>query len=377
MLEIIILILSTILLIHYSIFLFSIYSGLNNLKSNEARDIDEFISIIIPFRNEAENILNSLKSIEAQSYPQNKFEVIYVNDNSTDNSEEILKSAITKKNIKSVKTVSGNLLSGQKKNAIKYGIGLSKGDIIVTTDADCIHQNNWLKSLLSYFETDTGFVSGPVDFIDDGKLFSKLQRLEFAGLIITGAGLIGNETPAICNAANLTYRKKAYHQVNGFEDNLNLSSGDDEILMQKIHSDTNYKIKVCLNKNAMVSTNPNKIFSQFFEQRKRWASKGLFYKNKILILKLILIFFFYLGIIVQLFLGLITSSIFLIGFIISFSIKLVLEYLILQKGIKLLYTREILKPFLLAELLHIPYIIISSVSGLFGNYNWKGRNIKR
>ena len=133
-----------------------------------------------------------------------------------------------------------------RKRAIRYGIEQSIGDIIVTTDADCIYADDWLSSLVSNFEDSVGFVSGPVEFKDNGNVFSKLQKLEFAGLIFTGAGLIGAGKPTICNAANIAYRKKAFDEVNGFEYDMDLSSGDDELLMQKIAQDTEYKCKILI-----------------------------------------------------------------------------------------------------------------------------------
>ncbi len=376
MLETVPAILFLILLFYYIYFLSTIYIGLNKLKPVEEKEIDEFVSIIIPFRNESENILRSLASIEQLNYPKNKYEVIYVNDGSTDDSLSKLKQAIKFENIKIIETPITKELKAHKKRAVKFGIENSKGDIIVTTDADCFHKENWLQSLLCYFDEYTGFVSGPVDFIDEKKLFARLQRLEFAGLILSGAGLIGNKTPAICNGANLAYRKNVYEQVNGFEDNFNLSSGDDELLMQKIFSDTNYKVKFCLNKNAAAFTKSNQTISQFFQQRRRWASKGLFYKNKLLVLKLSLIFLFYFGIIAQFILGF-YSNIYFLTLVISLTSKLSIEYLILKKGTKALFTKEILKPFMLAEIFHIPYIIVSSIAGLFGNYKWKDRKVKR
>ena len=377
MIEIILLILFLLLLFYYIYFLTTISDGLNKLIVVEDRVIDEFISIIIPFRNESENILSSLKSIEGLTYPKEKFEVIYVNDNSTDDSVFKLEQAIKLENIKVLKRVDAKTNQAHKKRAVKFGIENSKGDIIVTTDADCTHKPDWLQNLLCYFDDDTGFVSGPVDFIDDKKIFTRLQRLEFAGLILSGAGLIGNKSPVICNGANLAYRENVYTKVNGFEDNLNLSSGDDEILMQKIFYETNFQIKFSLNKDAISYTNPSKTFSEFFQQRRRWASKGLFYKNKIIVAKLIFIFLFYCSLLIQLLLGIIFSKIFLITFIISYLAKILIEFIILKKGTKLLYSDEILKPFFLAEIFHIPYIIFSALFGLLGNYKWKNRKVKR
>jgi cellulose synthase/poly-beta-1,6-N-acetylglucosamine synthase-like glycosyltransferase len=367
-----------LLLVHYSAFLILILKGLNRLRPSELNQIPkEFVSVIIPFRNETDNIIDNLKSIIRQDYPKDLFEVIYVNDNSTDDSLKKTNDFIKPVNVKVLSLPDDYSPNAHKKRAIRYGIENSNGDIIVTTDADCIYSEKWLASLLCNFDDETGFVSGPVEFIEEDNIFLKIQKLEFAGLVITGAGLIGAGKPTICNAANIAYRKEAYEKVNGFYDQMDLSSGDDELLMQKITKDTNYKIRFSLNNDSIVKTKGNPDINKFYEQRKRWASKGLFYKNYNLILMLVLIYFFYLGLIVQPVLFIFLSAVIVIPFGLSLVVKILLEYLVLKKGKKILFPNLSLKPFLLAEVLQVPYIIIAGFAGMFGNLQWKGRKIKR
>lgn len=368
----------TILLGHYSLFLFSILIGLKKLKPSKPNKIPkEFVSIIIPFRNEAENIILNIKSLIVQNYPNENYEVIYVDDNSTDNSFQILNDYPRPQNVKVLSLPNEYSSNAHKKRAIRYGIENSSGEIILTTDADCVYSNNWLSSMLSNFDGETGFISGPVEFLNKDGMFSKLQKLEFAGLVITGAGLIGIGKPTICNAANIAYRKKAYREVNGFYDQMDLSSGDDELLMQKIAKDTKYRVKFSLFSDSIVKTSASKNINEFYHQRKRWASKGLFYKNTRLIIMLILIYLFYLGLIIQPFLAFLISAFFVYTFSLSLLIKLTLEYLILLKGKRILFSGLSLKPFLFTEFLQVPYIIIAGISGIFGNLEWKGRKIKR
>lgn len=378
MAEIILLILFIIILFHYLFFLYAIYSGLTKLKHRQTNAYpEEFVSVIVPFRNESKNILNVYTSLTNQNYPINKYEIIFVNDHSDDNSLELLQNINKSENVFIYSVPMEYNVKAHKKRAVRFGIEKSRGDIIVTTDADCYHNKEWLINLLKYFDKNTGFISGPVQFIGGNNLFLKMQQLEFAGLVITGAGLIGAGSPTICNAANIAYRKDAYNFVGGYSSQMNLSSGDDELLMQKIHNETDYKVVFALDKNAIVSTFPNKSVKEFYDQRKRWASKGLFYRDKFLVLKLVLIFLFYVLLVTLPILGILLNKIYFFVFLIFFTIKIFSEYLVLRKGSILLFNLEILRPFLITEIIQIPYILISGFMGSFGNYKWKNRKVKR
>lgn len=366
------------LLLYYLSFLFKISKGLSKVKSQRSFDNNkEFVSVVVPFRNESETILENLKCLENQNIPKDKYEVIYVDDNSDDDSKQKLENSISEFNILVYSVEESDLSRAHKKRAIELGIGKANGEIILLTDADCTNEPTWISTMLSEFSENTALVSGPVKFNSDNTLFGKLQQLEFAGLILSGAGLIGSNSPIICSSANLAFRKSVFFEVGGYKDLMGLSSGDDELLMQKIALDTNYDVKFCLEKEALVSTNPNENLDAFVQQRKRWASKGLFYKNKSIVAKLFFIFLFYIGLIAQLFLGLLVDKIFIYALLLSLFVKMLTEYSVIKKGITILLEKIPLHIFLLAELLHVPYIIYSAVSGAFGNFTWKERELKR
>lgn len=366
------------LLIFYFIFIRTIRIGITKLGYYKTQDqVGEFISIIIPFRNESEKILKNLRSIELQNYPKAKFEVIYIDDFSEDDSFEKLKNGLTNENIHLFSMKENNAVKAHKKEAIEYGISKAKGSIILFTDADCTNSPSWISTMVAGFEDNTALISGPVAFGESSNLFGKLQALEFAGLILSGAGLIGNKTPMIASSANLAFRKSVFDEVGGYKDLKNLSSGDDELLMQKIAYKTNYEVKFCFDNDALVKTDPNKSVGEFNQQRKRWASKGLFYENKTIILQLILIFFFFVGLVAQLFFGIFLDTRFLILFAGSILVKTIVEYSVLEKGVGVLINKISFAVFLLAEIFHIPYIIYSAISGAFGNFTWKNRELKR
>ncbi len=366
-----------ILLIHYLLFLIKLFRGLYKLETKiQLRLPKEFVSVIVPFRNEVNNLKIVYESLINQNYPTENYEIIFVDDSSTDNSLAMLQEINFRDNVKILSVPSDYSKNAHKKRAIRFGIDNCKGEIIVTTDADCIHNSDWLKNLLSYFDEHTAFISGPVEFMGEKNLFEKIQMLEFAGLVITGAGLIGSSSPIMCNAANIAYRKKVFNEVGGFSHNMNLSSGDDELLMQKIFRETDYKIKFACSKDAVVKTKANQSLYQFYQQRKRWASKGLFYKNKTLIIHLILIYLFYLSLIIQPILG-IFSNLFFLSFLLTFISKIIFEYLIVIKGLKLLFDPSLIKYFFITEIFQVPYIVIMGLSGAFGNFVWKNRKVSR
>ena len=371
-------ILFILLLLFYISFLLKISNGLLKIKTVQSvHENNEFVSVIIPFRNESETIVENLRCLENQNISIDKYEVIYINDQSDDDSLEKLQNSISKSNISVYSIENIDYERAHKKRAIELGMEKAKGDIIILTDADCINEPTWISSMIAEFSNGTGLVSGPVKFIPDKTLFGKLQELEFTGLILSGAGLIGNRTPMICSSANLAIRKSVFDEVDGYNDLMGLSSGDDELLMQKIASDTNYEVKFCFSKDALVCTNPNENLKAFARQRKRWASKGLFYKNKGIVAQLTLIFLFYVGLITQMFMGLLFDEIFLYTFIVSFLVKILIEYSVIRKGVGILLEKISFRIFLLAEILHVPYIIYSAISGAFGDLTWKERELKR
>ncbi len=363
----------------YFLFLILVYAGIINLRSAKIKAANKHklkLTVVIPFRNEAENLPDLLRDLSKQTYPKDLFEVILVDDNSTDNSVELIKKNITLENYLILKNDS-NLKRAFKKNAMLKGIENSHGEIIISTDADCRLPATWLESLVKYFDENTALVSGPVKFDSDNTMFGKMQSLEFAGLVLVGAGLIGIKKPIIANAANLAFRKSVFFEVGGYEDNLHLTSGDDEILMQKIAAATNYKIKYAWDKNALVSSKGNSDLSEFFRQRRRWASKSLFYFNKGITLFLFLVFLFYLLIITL-------PALFLLGvketgeiFLFLFSTKILIEYFLVMQGENFFFEKGLRRYFFLTEIFQIPYIVLAAVLGVFGNYEWKKRKIKR
>ncbi|WP_259014021.1 glycosyltransferase [Emticicia fluvialis] len=247
------------------------------------------ISVIIPVRNEAANIIRLLQNLEIQSYPFDKFEVIVADDDSTDGTLTLVKDF--------QRQTSMRLLINQlpakinntspKKRAIDASIQLAKGELIVTTDGDCRVGKNWL-AVIASFQAETGayLVSSPVTFINDSnsflaKLWQQMQTIEFSSLIGSGACAMLIGKPNMCNGANLAYLKSVFREVGGFSGNENLASGDDEFLMHKVAAAYPGKVRFLKHQEAIVETQAHQSLQSFYYQRKRWASKWRHYNNPV------------------------------------------------------------------------------------------------
>ena len=139
------------------------------------------ISVIIPARNEAENIAACINSIGQQNYPTHLFQVIMVDDNSNDNTFQIA-SSIFFEGVQIICTklppIANN--TAPKKRAIEAGIALASGVLIVTTDADCVAGPDWLKTIAAYHQQSKNiFIAAPVKIKEGSSLLSKFQALGF------------------------------------------------------------------------------------------------------------------------------------------------------------------------------------------------------
>ena len=225
------------------------------------------VTIVIPFRNEAQNLGALIKSLNDLELGHHQVEVLFINDHSTDNSVNVIAdNAISLKY-----NVLNNSLTG-KKEALKLAWQHAYGDIVLQTDADCVLPSTWLVSMLHHFAQEkVQLVSGPVDFYATTNFWSKMVRLDFNALIAIGAAHIAWGKPMLCNGANLAYRKNI---LQSFDYRENKASGDDIYLMQHVHATS--LDGICFNKkqDAMVMTSGPQHFREFLNQRIRWASKN-------------------------------------------------------------------------------------------------------
>lgn len=343
-----------------------------------------FVSILIPARNEAENILACLQSILLQNFPKALFEIIVIDDFSTDDTCQIVEKEQTKQTgvnlslIKLSDQIKESDTQSFKKKAIELAIGQARGDLIVTTDADCLVPKDWLRLLVSFFEAkELKFIAAPVNFYEEKNLLERFQSLDFNGMMcVTGAGIklgLGN----MCNGANLAYEKATFYEVNGFEGVNHIASGDDMLLMQKVAEKYPNRIGFLKNREATVLTKAKPTLREFLSQRIRWASKSTTYKEWRVTFILGIVFLFCLNIVFSLllipFLG--TLALWLFGG--QLILKTIMDYFFLGTMARFFGRQDLMNSYLPSQLLHISYIVVVGILGnVIKKYNWKGRIVK-
>lgn len=340
-------------------------------RANLWESSDLKLSVIIAFRNEASGIRDCLLSILRQ---EEVSEIVVIDDHSTDDSWEIVTSMIEHSSGRIV--LLKNEMGIGKKAAILQGVNRCKSELILVTDADCIVPLGWAREMRASFDKSTGFVVGPVVFSKSRRWASHMISLEWIGFMGIAAGAIGLGTPILCSGANIAYRKSVFEEVGGYEGLDRFSSGDDELLMQQIADETNWKVRFCASRRAVVETAAPGSASEFLAQRRRWASKGAFYKRKWLVAMNIGFWIFFLAVPVGLVASIWVSSI-RIPLAIALTIKVIPEAALLAQSAHFYEMKHLMRFFLPAQPFQIAYILWAGVAGVRGNLEWKSRKLVR
>ncbi len=384
-------IISTILIItlSYGIYVLSLLIGMRRLHAGS--NFQKYsVSIVVAARNEERSIRSCIEALLAQDYPKALLEIIVVDDRSWDTTlsvlEEYAEMTGTFKCV-SVQAVPENF--SPKKFALTTGIQASSGEIICTTDADCVPPVTWVSALVSHFDGDVGFVAGfsPVytvtgsDSCESSMFPIRMLRniydrwmadflfMDSVGLAVASAGGIALGTPWTCTGRNLAYRKKVFEEVGGFDDVKQSVSGDDDLLMFLIHKKTNWKLRFAQQKHAAVPTFDDTNVRRIAHQRARHSSKFFIHPFRVQAASLV-VFLFYCIFMLFPFYVIATGNHAGMYLFIAGS-KLVFEYISMRSGARHFEAEFSCTAFLKAYFLHPPVIVLSSFFGSTGHFQWK------
>lgn len=335
-------------------------------------------SIIVPARNEEQYIGSCIQSLLAQDYPASMFEILVVDDHSSDQTPDIVKS-IGDKRVRLLSLedlLPDGHVNSYKKKAIETAIGLASNEIIVATDADCRVPPGWLAAINSAIvQKNAAFLAMPVVLDSNGSFLQDFQQLDFLTLQgITGAS-VHRRFHSMCNGANLAYSKSVFHEVGGFEGVDEIASGDDMLLMHKVFMNHPEAVFFIKSPELIVASRSADSWKGFFRQRIRWASKAGKYKDRRIFFALLLVYLFNFN-----FLVLVVSGIFytwhwylLAGLLLS---KTAIELCFLFSVAGFFELKRKLIQFPIMQPFHILYTIIAGFLGSISKYEWKGRIVK-
>ncbi|QXV66345.1 glycosyltransferase [Mucilaginibacter sp. 21P] len=333
------------------------------------------ITVLIAARNEAERIHFTIEDILDQDYPKHLTEIIIVDDHSTDDTANIIRS-YADRGVKLLQLNEDKPLNSYKKKAIAEAISQSTGDLMICTDADCRMGTKWLSTVVAYYETEKPvMISSPVTYFEETSLFERLQTLEFSYLIGIGASFIGNGRASTCNGANFAYRKDVFYEVGGFKGIDDLASGDDELLLQKVAEVYPHQIGFLKNHEAVVYTHAKHTLNEFLQQRRRWASKSTRYKDKKVVALAVCIWLFNLSLLVNFALGFYNVN-FMILFLVQFMLKYLIEVAFLLPITGFFKRPQLVSLLIILGPIHILYFVYVGLMGNTRRYAWKGRVVR-
>jgi cellulose synthase/poly-beta-1,6-N-acetylglucosamine synthase-like glycosyltransferase len=365
----------------YFIIIFLIDIGIFKLKPfvRSTEQAGTRVSVIIPARNEEESIGNCLSDFESQDYPKYLFEVVVVNDHSTDRTEErVLEFARLHPdmNLKMIQT--GDRGEGQafKKHSIRAGIEATTGELVITTDADTRSATGWISSVVNFYEqSHPEMILGPVAFHEADSLFERMQVLEFSGLMAATAGSCRMGFPLMCNGANLAFKRKAYFAVADTGDDLKYPSGDDLFLMMKIRKKYGKgSIKYLFASETVVSTKAKRTPIEFFNQRLRWVSKSRGYTDPVILTVSILTWLFNFLLVSTLVAGIFNLQLFFL-FLLLAGMKMVFEFPSVYRIMNLCGGKRHMYLYPLVQVMNLVYVSVIGILGNVVSYEWKGRKI--
>jgi len=354
--------LPVILILPYLILLLKNYRSLLKIKLFIIpENPSTFVSVVVACRNEQDNLPDLLNCLALQNYSGSLFEVVIVNDHSNDSTFEVASEFTGISNL----LILNNNGNG-KKRALRTGIESSKGKLILTTDADCLMDSNWIKTIASFYEQfEPEMIICPVMPDTDNSIAGKIQKLEFLSLqgITTGFAMSGK--PIMCNGANLAFTREAYfrHTAN-LRDEIN--TGDDIFLLHSLKKEKRSVIKWIESPDATVKTKLSSHPGSFLKQRSRWISKGRYYTDKDTISVGVATFVAVL-LQVSLFSALFAKAELIPVFTAVFILKSIPDFLILQNTTKRYGKSGLMRWFLPAQLLYPFYVMIVFFISLMRN----------
>ena len=355
---------SYLLCLVYVIVAGAIHRGLSRPSAGTNADTPD-VTVVVPAHNEARNIETCLEALAEQTYPHDLTEVIVVDDRSTDDTtRQAFAWSDRIPGLKVVQATAGPVTC-PKKNALDAGIRAGAGEIILTTDADCVPSPDWIVSTVRAFDPDVGMVAGYAPLVPQSGILSRLLALQSLVVSTLAAGSMGLGFPLTCSGRNLAYRRAAFQDAGGFGPIGHIRGGDDVLLMRRLAALKSWRIR--FNPEARVDSHPHT--DGLFRRQVRYQSKAVHYGYSVL-LAAACIYIFHVVLAAAPFLAWQHPE-FRFPFGLIAAAKILADWLLLSGAARRFNARRILRLFPLLELISVPYIVVICAAGALAPSRWK------
>lgn len=233
------------------------------------------ISIVVAAKNEEKNITALINSVYANRISQEDFEVIVVDDNSTDRTSEKVNALSEKFNSLKLISPAAKIYRG-KKGALAAGINESKFDYIMITDADCVVSEKWIETFAKDFAKGADFIFGNAPLIKQNGFVNTLSCFENlrSSILTFSAAKLG--MPYSAAARSFGFKKSAFEKVKGYENTTETLSGDDDLLLREAVK-AKMKINSIIEPDAFVFSETKKTFREYLVQKSRHTKTSIHY----------------------------------------------------------------------------------------------------
>ena len=355
--------------------LFILYQWqLPNKKLDESPLLTDInYSLLIPVRNEVDNIGKCLESIFAnEDFDFTRLQVIVVDDYSEDGTVDLVKS-IRHPSLILIELKDQKLgkINAYKKAAINYGLQNANGDYVIQLDGDVTVPSSYLKNVDLYLKAhNPDFVAAPVIFNGNSKFLDNFQTLDFLGMMLVTQAGINSSLWYMANGANMIYRNTLEkHDTNG------MASGDDVYGIQSIAKRNDAKVLFNKSQKVTVTTQPEPSLKAFFRQRIRWGTKNK-YMNNFMLLIISIPFLNSVLIPIHLFAFFIYGFNAFIILLIHLILKMLADYIFLKTAAESFDKLPSMKYFIRSSFFYIIYMnIVGMASLLTTRYTWKQRRV--
>uniref|UniRef100_A0A832DKS4 Glycosyltransferase n=1 Tax=Ignavibacterium album TaxID=591197 RepID=A0A832DKS4_9BACT len=321
----------------------------------------ENISVVIALKNEINNLPALLNTLNQLNYDSEKHEIIFVDDNSEDDSYKFLENHLNK-NYKLLKAA--NKKFPGKKGALDIGIQNSKFDIIAITDADCKPESYWLKSISKKISEGFDIVFGYSPLETGINFISKFSSFENLRNFIVYFSFAGLNVPFSAAARSFAFRKSTFNKLNGFYNTTETLSGDDDLLIREAVKNK-MKVGAFRFDNDLVYSAPANSLREYLQRKSRHLKTSHYY----LLRHKTLLALWHSVNIVSMYSIFLTSVSYL--FVIPFSVKMLID-----SALILLIRKKLPHTFRLFEILYLQFfyetfLVINFLNSLFNKDKWK------